>query len=571
MKKKSIRLEGSRRQTKHGSYSIGLSAVVVAAAVVLNLVVTELPSQYTQIDLSSRQLSVPGSQTEELLGSLTKDMTLYYLVQDANRDETVSRLLTRYADASSHLTLVEKDPVRYPQFASQYTSETLPENSVILVCGDQSRVISYEDMYESEFDYQYYTYNTTGFDAEGQLTSAIAALNSDDLPKLYTLTGHGELSLDANLTDSITKENITTEELNLISADSVPEDADGLLIVSPAQDLSDAESQKVLNYLKRGGHAVIVTDYRDQEMPNLSSVLSYYGMTRAQGVVIENDSNYFVQLPYYLLPEINTSEVSDGLSGGDGYVLLAAAQGLQKADDLRDGLTVTNVLSTSGGAYSKVDVQNMTTYQKEDGDIDGPFAVGMIASEDVELTDELLAETASVEADESLGTALDGLQITEDADEGMTEADDAAADETAADADGAAADENAADTDGDTADEVSTDADDTGADADSDAADAASGEVQTAETRLAVFTSSSLLDSGADQMVSGGNYRLLMNTFSWLCGSEKSVSIPSKSLEMDYLTVPSASASFWSIIIIGVIPAAFLFTGLYIWLRRRKQ
>lgn len=562
MKVKSWKLEGRRRQTRHGSYSLTLSAVVIAAAVAVNLVVSELPSKYTKIDLSSRQLSVLTPQTEELLGTLSKDITIYHIAQSENEDENIARLLQRYGDGSSHITVVEKDPVRYPQFASQYTDETLQENSLIIVCGDQSRVIPYEDLYESEFNYQYYTYETTGFDAEGQITSALSALNSDDLPKLYTLTGHGELSLESSLTDAIAKENITTEELNLISADSVPEDADALLIASPGQDLSAAEAQKILNYLKRGGHAVIVSDYTEQEMPNLESVFAQYGMARADGVVIENNNNYFVQLPYYLLPRINTSDVSADLADGGGYVLMAAAQGLQKTEDLRDSLTVTGVLSTSDASYSKTDVQNMTTYQKEEGDVDGPFDVGMIATETVELTQELLDETASVDAADDLGTALDSLNIAPDGDALPT-------DETAAEADGEKVTEadggETTEADEDTATETvggeTTEAD----------GDTAAEEPATAQTRLAVFTSSSLLDASADQMVSGGNYRLLTNTLSWLCGSENSVSIPAKSLSVDYLTVPAASSGFWSIVTIGVIPAAFLLTGLFTWLRRRKQ
>lgn len=555
MKIKSLKLEGSRRQTKHGSYSLGLSAVVIAGAVAINLVVSELPSKYTKIDLSSQQLSVLDTQTEEVLAGLSKDMTIYYLVQDANRDDNIARLLERYADASGHISLVEKDPVRYPQFTSQYTDETLSENSVILTCGEQSRVIAYEDMYESEFNYQYYSYETTGFDAQGQLTSAIAALNSDSLPKIYTLTGHGEAGFDASLTESIAKENITTEELSLISAEAVPDDADALLIVSPAHDLADAEAQKILNYLKRGGHAVIVTDYQAQEMPNLSSVLSYYGMELADGVVIENDRNHFVQLPYYLLPDIGTSAVSGELADGGGYVLMAAAQGLQKSDGLRDGLTLTEVLSTSDAAYSKTDVQNMSTYEKENGDIDGPFAVGMIASEEVELTEELLEETSFADAEGGLDTALDSLQIDKDAENAGTATEDA---QTEA---GTEAVQSDADTEA-----VQTDAGTEAVQSDADTEN-----VQTAETRLAVFTSSSILDPSADQMVSGGNYRLLMNVFSWLCDRQNSVSIPAKSMSVEYLTVPSASASFWSIITIGLIPGTFLAAGLYTWLKRRKQ
>lgn len=568
MKLKAIKLEKERRLTKHGSYSLALTAVVIAAAVVVNLIVSELPSKYTQIDLTSAQLSVLTEQSEELLDSLTEDITIYYVVQDSNRDTNVSRLLERYAGASGHIKLVEKDPVRYPKFTEQYTDTSLTENSVIIECGEQSRVINYEDMYESEFDYEYYSYETTGFGAEGQITSAIAALSSGNLPKVYMLTGHNEMTVGTSLQSSIEKENVETAELNLISEERVPEDADAVMILSPQQDLTDAETQKLFHYLKTGGRAVIVTDYTDVEMPNLESVLEYYGMEKAEGVVLESDNGHYVQVPYYLLPEVESTEVSEDLTGS--YVLLAAAQGLTVSDDLRDGLTVTNVLSTSDNAYSKTDVQNMKTYAKESGDIDGPFAVGAIASETVELTEELLAEAAEDTGDVSLGTALDELQIADDTAEEEAGTEEAGATEEETGAEEADVAEETGAEEADAAEEV-TAAEDTSAEETEAEESSSEGETETAETRVAVFTSSSLLDESANQMVSGGNYRLFVNTVSWLCGNETTVSIPVKNISTEYLTVPAASASFWSIVTIGIIPAGFLLTGLYTWLKRRRQ
>ncbi|MDO4557222.1 MAG: ABC transporter, partial [Lachnospiraceae bacterium] len=83
--------------------------------------------------------------------------------------------------------------------------------------------------------------------------------------------------------------------------------------------------------------------------------------------------------------------------------------------------------------------------------------------------------------------------------------------------------------------------------------------------------SSTLMDASADQMVSGGNSKLFINTLSWMCGHENSVSVPVKSMSVDYLTLTSASSSFWSLIVIGIIPGAFLLGGLFIWLSRRKR
>lgn len=551
--KKSQKPLDRKRLLRNGSYSAVLAAFVVAGAVVLNLIAAEIPSQYTSLDVSDDKLYTLTEQTKELAASLTEDVTLYYIVQDSNRDDTVSRLLERYDDLSSHITVEERDPVLYPNFVSQYTSDSLTENSVIVVCGDQSRIVNYEDMYEQEFNYTYYTYETTGFDAEGQITSAISGVSSGDLPTLYVLTGHNELQLDDTMTRSIEKENIAIESLNLITEDAVPEDAGCLLIYSPAQDLSDAETTKILNYLRTGGKAVILTDYTAQEMPNLASVLEYYGVTLEEGIVLEGDSQHYVQLPYYLIPDINSTDFTSDLTGGSTYVLMAAAQSIQTAEEPRDGVSISSILTTSDASYSKADPQNMSTYEKEEGDTEGPFDIGVAITETVELTDELLDEVSGNVEEATLSDDLPVLEEEESSgdSEETSEASEEEESEETADASGEEdTSEDSAESEGETENAV---------------------DPETAETRIVLFSSSTILDSSADQMVSGGNSTLFLNALSWLCGSETSVSIPVKSISTSYLTITAASSSFWSIFVIGILPGGFLVTGLAVWLHRRKK
>lgn len=597
-----------RRRLRSGSYSTFLTVIVIASAVVVNLLAAELPVQYTQFDFSTQKLYTLRSQTEDLAASLDRDVTLYYIVQDSSRDETVSRLLERYDGLSSHISVVEEDPVLSPNFTSQYTSETLPDNSVIAVCGENSRVVSYDDMYEQEFNYNYYSYETTGFDAEGQITSALAAVTSDDLPILGRLTGHGEPELADSVKSLIEKQNVTMQDLNLLTLDQISGDTDCLLILSPASDLSEAEADKILDYLRIGGSAIIITDYSEQEMPNLDSILAWYGVSREKGIVIEGDNDHYVQVPYYLVPDIQNTDYTADMADGNSYVLLAAAQGLTTDSELRDTLTFAELLSTSDDAYSKTDAANMSTYLKEDGDIDGPFSLGTVVTEEVELTDELLAEIAESPESSELKTAvpagLGNLENAEDSAEADAQKDaesesedtDAARNlqeeseaETRGDAENALENstedlteaetesnaENSAEAETDDVSEnITEDTTETPADVDSEDT-GSEGENAAApekvQTNLAVFTSSTLVDPSADQMVAGGNLRLFQNILSSFCGNEVNISIPSRSLSLSPLTVTSQAGSMWGILVTGIIPGAFLLYGLFIWYRRRRQ
>lgn len=374
----------NKKLLKHGTYSMAVTAVVIAIVVVLNLVVQEIPSKYREIDLSSQKLYTIGEQTEKILKNLKKDVTLYYIAQDGTESSDIKNLLEKYEEGSKHITVEQKDPAVSPKFASQYTSDNISNNSIIAVCGDKSKVVDYSSMYETSINYQTYSQEVTGFDGEGQLTSAINYVVSDNMPVLYNLEGHDESSMSETMKETIEKANIEIKFLNLLSEEAVPDDAECLFIFAPETDLTKEEADKIISYLENGGKALIVSNYTDEDMPNFESVLENYGVQPVDGIVLEgNTDNYVSQNPYYLLPNIESGEITSELSSQSRYVLVPLAQGIKKADNIRDTLNISSILTTSDSAYSKTNLKDMDTMEKEGGDIEGPFDLAVSITEKV--------------------------------------------------------------------------------------------------------------------------------------------------------------------------------------------
>ncbi len=475
--KVSIR-EINKKYLKNGSYSMVITAVFIVIIIVINLIVNELPSSLTQIDISDEKLYSIGDTTKEFLDGLDKDVTIYQIAPEGSQDEVITNLLEKYEDASKHVKVELKDPVVNPKFVTDYTSDDISSNSLIVVCEDRNKVVDYSSMYERTINYNTYSYDTTGFDGEGQITSAIAYVTSENLPVLYTLEGHGEVKLDSSVQEDIEKANIEIKSLNLLTEGSVPEDTDCLMIISPASDISDDEKDAILEYLENGGKAMIFSDYTGEEMKNFDNILENYGVKREEGIVFEDDTqHYAMQIPYYLVPEVKSSDATSDVVSAGYYILAPYAQGITKLDNVRDSLTITSLLTTSESAYSKTNVQS-GVIEKEDGDISGPFDLG-------------------VSIKETMG-------------------------------------EN--------------------------------------ETEIIYFSTANLMDSQVNQMVSGGNEQLIMSSLDWMCSSEDAltISVPSKSLEVSYLTLTAYDTSFWSICTIGLIPGFFLVAGFVIWFKRRK-
>ena len=469
----------SKKHIKNGSYTMVMSVIFIAVVIVINMIVSTIPSKYSEIDISSQKLYSIGDETKKMLKDLEKDVTIYQIAQSGSEDENISNLLKKYEDESKHIKVEQKDPVVNPKFVSQYTSDDLSANSLIVVCGDRNKVIDYNNIYETSVDYQTYSSQTTGFDGEGQITSAIGYVTSENLPALYTVEGHGEKDMDSSIKEDIEKANMDIKSLNLLTEGSVPDDADCLFIDSPSTDFSSDEKDAIIEYLENGGKAIIFSDYTTEDMPNFDAILENYGVQRTEGVVFEGDNqHYAMQMPYYLVPTINSTDASSETASAGYYVLAPYAQGIKQLDDVRDTVKIESILTTSDQAYSKTDL-NSNTIEKEDGDVEGPFDLG--------------------------------VSITESLDDDK-------------------------------------------------------------ETQIVYYSTSNLMDSQTNQMVSGGNEKLIMESLKWMTDTEESasVSIPSKSLEVSYLTITDYDAAFWKICTIALIPGIFLVIGFVVWIKRRK-
>lgn len=354
-----------------------LLAIAIAAAAVVG--VGALPAEKTQLDISEAQTTSLSDSTKELLAGLEEDITVYLVAEEGAEDEYLSVLLDKYDGASDRLSVVQRDPVLYPAFISQYTSEELSDNSLIVTCGDDFRIVAYDDIYT--LDSSSYSYDFAG---ESALTSAITALVSDNLPTVYTLIGHGELELPTDFASQVETANIDVEELNLLSEGSVPEDADAVIMYAPSSDLSAEESAALLDYLEGGGSFLLMTDYEDAGFENLSQVMDSYGLAATEGLVIEGSSGYSLNgYPYYLLPEIGTHETTEGLSGQSSFVLAPLAHGIKEIEAYRSSLTITPLLETSESAYVKTDPGSMETLSQEDNDVAGQTMIGAAVEESI--------------------------------------------------------------------------------------------------------------------------------------------------------------------------------------------
>lgn len=467
----------NRQSTRGGAYSLAVTAVVLAIVIVVNLFASALPTSLTKYDISSSKLYSITSNTKVVVNALEQDVTIYWVVQSGAEDQVIDNLLSKYESLSDHITVVKKNPDVYPTFTQQYTSDDVRNNSLIVECGEKYRYIALSDIYLGEINIYSGTYDASSFDGEGAITSAIDYVTSEEYPQIYLLEGHGEKELPEIFAAQIEKENMETQSLSLLTAGTVPEDADCVVLYTPQSDLSDAEVDILADYVSDGGKLMVCAGVvEDGLLENLYGLLDNYGITAHEGIVVDSDPQHYLTLsmngPVALLPDMASSSITDPLIEENYSVIMPISIGLT-VDSYSSQGSVTKLLTTSYDSFSKAAGFNLTTYEFKEGDTDGPFAVAV-----------------SIE-------------------------------------------------------------------------DNGGGEI-------VWFTSDRFLNEGYNAYSSGANLDLAMNALSSLVGESEAMAIRTKSLNYNYLTISSSTASLLKALMIGVFPLAYLGIGVCVLMRRKK-
>ena len=359
--------------TKQGSFSIGVTAVVIAIVVVANMIIGQLPEKYRNIDVSSTKIYEISDTSKDLLKELDHKVTLTVLAVKDETDDRITTFLSKYAGLSKKVSVKWIDPVLHPSALTE-------KDTIVVKCEDtgKSTTVAFSDIIVQDMSSYYYTGSASEseFDGEGQLTSAINYVTSDASQTVYRTSGHGESTFSTTISDLMKKNNYNVEELNLVMNTEIPDDCDLLMMYAPTNDLSQEEADVMKNYLKSGGKVMLILgDTTSEQLPNLMSVLSDYGMKEADGYIADPKRCYQGNA-YYLFPQLSVSgDLANGISSQ--MVLLVNTHGLELSDPARDTISVNAFMSTTNNAYAVT----------EDAQTEGSYTLGAVATESISKDD----------------------------------------------------------------------------------------------------------------------------------------------------------------------------------------
>lgn len=396
MEKNTEKKPMNTRALKSGSYSLTVCAIAIVLVVVVNLIVNALPSAYTKPDTSSMGLFEISDETVRILKAVDTPVTMYLIAPRGQENSTVLELMNRYGDLSSKITVKTVDPDTNPTFVTRYTADTLSANSVIVESELRHSVVKNESIFvvsqlpqeqwteQDYINYMYYGTAPTGdpyFYGEVLLTQAVDYVSSLTLPKVYVMTKHNEDALSATMLANFTTNNVLTADLNLLGTGAIPADCSAILLNNPKTDIEPAEAQMLTEYLQNGGNMILLTDYScfsAEKMPNLASITTLMGMESEDGILLEGNSSNYYRYPTMLMPVIGTAGPAALLDSTNIYVFVPNAHGIRLTGT--GDAAASSLLKTTTSSYVKKDWENSTTYEMEEGDVEGSFSVAASAT-----------------------------------------------------------------------------------------------------------------------------------------------------------------------------------------------
>ena len=404
----------SNPRFKHGSLATAITAVVIVVIVLLNVAVTLIGERVDlRFDITANKLFSLTDEAKAYFDSVEDDVTINVLSSedklsafsaftDAGYDGAVyeapiRRLPEILADVAKndHITVKYVDMDANPNFLNKYdmiSQPSRPDMYMLVESAKRYKLVELTDFINTDYgetssyktDAESYTYY---YFTEQPLINAVGYVLRDEVTTVAVVNGHGERTEDeSNLAfiSSIFENNGLSVEVIDFTKDAIPKNAKFLAVISPARDFSQAEIEKLNDFLENGkdyGRNLLYFDGGTADLPNL-----YTFLADGWGVRIDPNSRVYdtdncIVYPFYVITEYDSdSDVTKELDDADIKTVVTNPEPIEVLWTERDIRTVTSLLMTSDSSFKRAasetpDAESAAALTKRDDDVTGEYAV----------------------------------------------------------------------------------------------------------------------------------------------------------------------------------------------------
>lgn len=358
---------------KNTSSTIALVAVILAIFIILNVIINNL--NINPIDFTDKKVYTLSDDSKNAVSKVEQNVTMYFFGYSENDTPVV--LGKQYEKINDKIKVQIVSTTDRPDLATEFNVSST-QQLVAVSSNQRYKVVDSSEMY---------TYDESSSEqvdvTEQKLTNAIVDVTISSKPQVYFLTGNGEYGIDSssymNVLSQYVKNDINdVNSLDLLTSD-MPETCDVLVIVNPTSDFTDAETQKIQNYINNGGKIIWLQDpyiniqnYNKDNFKNINTILGEFGISFSYGVVCEESSDNMVQgQPDVIIPNMTYNEIVKDIYT-DGKIVMFDAGKIETEDSEKLSelnVTASSFITSSDKSFYKEKFSSTdTTLKKSDED-----------------------------------------------------------------------------------------------------------------------------------------------------------------------------------------------------------
>ncbi|HCB01618.1 MAG TPA: hypothetical protein DEP19_04470 [Anaerolineae bacterium] len=371
----SVRRFLTGRQARYGSNSLILTLAFLGIIIATNYIVynnTDLLG--SPWDFTEDQSNTLAPETLQILATLPENVSAVAFYSQAINSTAAEELLQKFkenSDGKFDYTFVnpDTDPIRARE------AGITGDGKILLQMGDAQEIAASA--------------------TESELAKSMIRLISPEARGIYFLEAHGEGTFNSadERSFSIAKstlesKNYTVNTLNLLTNNSIPEDAEVIVIAGPQKPLSQAEVNLLKAFVDAGGSLVVMqeptvlTDFGDARDPLAEYLSEDWGITLNDDIILDFTST---QNPFVAISAgYNTHPITQNLSQNYAIYMPNSRSISTIPLDSQDIVT-TPLIFTSDNSYSEVSLEEEaeTGYQYTEGtDTPGPIIMA-VAGENI--------------------------------------------------------------------------------------------------------------------------------------------------------------------------------------------
>ena len=358
-----------RRKMKYGGAATAVTVVVIAVVVLVNVVLGVLSDRINMsVDITPNGTFEISQETIDYLATVNEPVEIVCMSDELEFSTSnyvyfkqAYEVLKKYTIYSDNISLKFVDMTKDPTYANKYSElykGNISEYSIVVSTDKRIKVISIQDLYNVEMDYNTYSQKITSSKAEQELTSAIMYVTDPSPLNAVMFNSETGGSCYDNVYDMLVSNGYNVSEINPL-VDEIPEDTDIIAICAPTNDYDEETVQKIYDFLDNGGqlgkNLIYVADYTQNSTTNIDSLLAEWGIKIGDGVVGDsNTSNTASSSQFVIGNYINTEEdnyYDDNVSDTSLPVLSYYSRPIELLFDQKDNRLTYPLVTTDDTAF----------------------------------------------------------------------------------------------------------------------------------------------------------------------------------------------------------------------------